>query len=762
MKTKTEYWQDIWQRARSHQHTLVLGAVKAPAAPSDLHVITINCASPSSTIGPLDEAQQQILRLLGEAANTLSAPSARTGLRFWLLEDTPDEPYESRFVAVCNRLAEWDNGRAALCLTGIESADPATLSMLGTILQRPDWLQLPLLMLSQKIVGDAVDALAERLRQTSGEDLVLQLSSEPAADLSAASFDWDSLPAEVLRIFRAGAVIGTVFDVELVARLLEESPGYLFEQLQFGFDAGAPFADLGNGRFGLTPEVVAELRGQLLPSLLRHWNQRLGVLLGETQAMEEAPEASAADVQSAQQAPVNAAPTDEKPREQQQQPSDHDGKGTEPSKFVNLFEAAPSPQTEPPDAKSESAPANAQPKPEAVADNESQPAPNAPPTADRLRAAVHLQEAGEIDAAMVQYLLAVQELANRGDTKRAYLVAQEALQSLTQLPQSEQRALRQAQLLLEIGQLQWQGLGLGEPITLAQALKTLQAARSTLPETASAELLSRLATVTAGVCYDLGDNQSLQAALSDLAATSRILMTAGASLEAACLLSDQAAIYVRQGDPVQAAHLLDKARELFERLLNARQNEALAVSELAKVHHLYARLILHARIRSGREQDAFAMGLEHAQLAEQFLRQTGAKRELGRVWETAGRLALQAGRLNPAGEYFSAALELQKQLGDVTGLARTTAGLAELCMHTGQLEDALAMLSDSVTLNVEKGSPVGLAFNRSALRVLMHAIASQTPENAALRVTANELEHRLQQAEDEFGRIEFTSAPGSR
>ncbi|MCB1808185.1 MAG: hypothetical protein KDJ99_24470, partial [Candidatus Competibacteraceae bacterium] len=106
---------------------------------------------------------------------------------------------------------------------------------------------------------------------------------------------------------------GTEFDVELVARLLETSAGDLLEQLQFGFDAGAPFADLGNGRFGLTPEVVAELRGQLLPSLLRHWNQRLGTLLGETETIEDAPEASAADGQSAQPAPVDAALPEQEP-----------------------------------------------------------------------------------------------------------------------------------------------------------------------------------------------------------------------------------------------------------------------------------------------------------------------------------------------------------------------------------------------------------------------------------------------------------------
>jgi hypothetical protein len=40
------------------------------------------------------------------------------------------------------------------------------------------------------------------------------------------------------------------------------------------------------------------------------------------------------------------------------------------------------------------------------------------------------------------------------------------------------------------------------------------------------------------------------------------LLNAGASLLATRLLNEQAAVYVRLGDPVRASHLLTKSREL--------------------------------------------------------------------------------------------------------------------------------------------------------------------------------------------------------
>jgi hypothetical protein len=56
------------------------------------------------------------------------------------------------------------------------------------------------------------------------------------------------------------------------------------------------------------------------------------------------------------------------------------------------------------------------------------------------------------------------------------------------------------------------------------------------------------------------------------------------------LLNDQAAIYVRLGDPVRATHLLEKSRELFEERLRTNAEDAVALEDLAETHHLLARL----------------------------------------------------------------------------------------------------------------------------------------------------------------------------
>jgi hypothetical protein len=101
-----------------------------------------------------------------------------------------------------------------------------------------------------------------------------------------------------------------------------------------------------------------------------------------------------------------------------------------------------------------------------------------------------------------------------------------------------------------------------------------------------------------------------------------------------------------------------------------------------------------------------------------------------------------------------AAVDLQRQVGDVIGLARSTAALATVCSATGRLGEAVALLADSVTLNFQKGSPLGLAVNRRSLDDLVGAAArEQGPEGERLRDAVAEVERRLAQAEAILGRM---------
>jgi tetratricopeptide (TPR) repeat protein len=346
------------------------------------------------------------------------------------------------------------------------------------------------------------------------------------------------------------------------------------------------------------------------------------------------------------------------------------------------------------------------------------------------------------------------EAAARGDARRAYGLAEQVLTLLDELPAVPTHGLLRAQLLLEKGRLQWHGSLLGSAFTLQEALASLEAAKASLPDDVPLEVVEQLAAVTAGVCYDVGDQGALQRALMELQESSQRLVQAGAMLPAARLLNDQAAVYMRLGDPVRATYLLSQAHERFENHLRQHPEDAMALAELAQTKHLLALLPLHVQVPPGREEESAVRGLEHARAAERIYQRLGQQRELTRVWETMGRLALQQGNLEVAQERLMVAHNLQQQLGDAAGLARSTAALADMCMLAGQLDHAVALLADSITLNVEKGSLSGLAFNRQALGTLTSATAqAHGPDAERLRGAVADLTSRLAQAEAVHGRV---------
>ena len=62
-------------------------------------------------------------------------------------------------------------------------------------------------------------------------------------------------------------------------------------------------------------------------------------------------------------------------------------------------------------------------------------------------------------------------------------------------------------------------------------------------------------------------------------------------------------------------------------------------------------------------------------------------------------------------------------------------------------DDAVALLTNSITLNFEKGSPVGLAFNRQTLGALAKAATqAHSPSAEKLRGALADVEGRLAQA----------------
>jgi len=753
----------VWARAKEGQHSALVGPT--PTDPGDGRVVVrVDCEGPWSTFGPLEDARRRIEQLLGDASPLWDEALDRMGTsvltRF--LGDVEDPTIEATLVAAANRLAANTDGAAVLVFESVDRADLATLQGLEHVLSREGWLELPVVLQLRERTS-TVTPLLDALAKAAGGDAIVQGSETDDVRDEPPKFEWTSLSPEVLRVLRAASVVGRTFEAPLVAALLDESPTRVLELLQRAADDGAPVADRGAGRFFLPEGATALLQVRLLPSLLEHYNLRLAELLSprrdrptigiaippsdETHSPKAEPSVQYRDVLA-----------DAEPRPPGTRGPRHPT-GSVPivpdTKIPIKIDPAPSRPDAPPSHPAQPSTRDTEHPPERPRsrhDRSGRQRADAPPPApsDDARAAKHFSAGGNPEAAVDRYVEAIRKVDARGDSGRALLLAEEALALLQQLPGSPRRAILRARILAEAGRVQWRGSGVGPALTLQGALGTLEAALAALRGDAPRELRTELASLIAGVCYDLGDTKSLERALQELTVASEAHLKAGQSEKAARLLNDQAAVYLRAGDPVRATHLLDRSREIFDSLHRTRPDDPIVIRERAETEHLLARLPLHAKLRKGREDDAFSLALGHARAAAEAYDRLRSPRDIARVWETMGRLEIRRERLEPAGQHLLRALDMQRNAGDAVGLARTTAALAELYLADGRADDAVAVLGDSIELNYEKGSPIGLAYNRRAIARLRDTIGDSP---------GAEVLDKLERAESVLGQVSLPPEP---
>ncbi|MDC0673599.1 hypothetical protein [Nannocystis radixulma] len=800
----------LWQRVRDRLATAVRG--RLPEPPPDLQLLRVSCEVAPAALRPLLEARRLTEAILGEA-RPKPPDRAKSLRRRTLFGEAPERATETVLVELWNHLAQQTGSRWVVVFDAVEQADEATLAALTQIVRRQGWLQLPLVLVFH---GEPKEAAAELLLAVRTRDAAGVLRGEEPPTGEAQTIQWRTLPPEVLRVLRAGALIGPGFETRIVADLLSLEPLVVLEVLQQATDLGIPLEDRGEGRFSLPTSALTALSTSLMPSLAQAWHRKLGRLLGARAGEELAPARPtrpplpplprrenvpsaakvaeiidlseevvdladetglAAQVASEMAAEAGAAQWGEvsagtgAPASGEMAPGTGEmsaGTGVDEMSGETGPAIAGGPTWTAPTRNERAAVLPQRPRVAAPANHVSHETGGAPapgwsprrktvfaapapveaetadpagwgapsrvvptrledPLVDEARAAEHMRLAGEFDAAAQHLCEAARKAAEMGAPQAAAQHAQNALALVTTLPNSAGRRLLRVQALIELGRLQWQSAGYEFGFTLTQAQATLESAREVLESDAPVELAADLAQAIAGVCFDLGDARSLERALAELIAAGAMLQTAGDATGAACLLNDQAAVLVRMGDPGRALQLLRQSRKVFDPHVNT---DPVALRELAETEHLFARLPLHAQLRAGREEEGFAMGLEHARAAERAYRELGEARELGRVWETIGRLELRSGRTEAAKERLDAAAEVQTQLGDLTGLAQTTETLSEVLALLGRDAEAVTLLRDSVVFNRDKGSPLGLMQNRRSFTGLSERLA-QRPEHAA-------------------------------
>ncbi len=274
--------EELWEHLRSGHHAALVGTAM-PAVPDDVRLIRVSCDVPPSTLGPLHDARRRLEASLGEAP-ILGQARDRVigGLRRHLLGESPTTEIDAVLVNLGNRLADLGGGRTVLVFEAAEAADAPTLAILRQIFLRPGWMRLPILLVFRaREPAGAAGALVAALLRFEGASAVIQAGQEESSAAPEADADClRGLGQGPLTALRAGAVIGTGFEVELCAALLEVSPLTLLLRLQAAVDHGVPLEDRGEGRVHLPATIVEALRAGTSPSLARYWHRRLAELLG--------------------------------------------------------------------------------------------------------------------------------------------------------------------------------------------------------------------------------------------------------------------------------------------------------------------------------------------------------------------------------------------------------------------------------------------------------------------------------------------------
>lgn len=718
----------IWQRVTEGTSIVCVGPPPG-AEPLEFgaRVVRVSCLGPSGPLGPIVDGVRAVEGLLGpESDPAFHWPvSVPIGLRGRLLgEDDWQDPCAPHVEAL-NRLADAGEGRCALVVEHIEAADPMTIDLLRRVVRRAGWLRVPLVLHYGDASGDGppyvlLQELAESrfavIEPTADEDAEAVVLA-PVAGPREEALDLRGLEPRDIRVLRACALVGPTFEVELVGAMLEMQPVDVLEALQRAWDVGLPLDDRGGGRMRLPAAVAEALTRGLLPSLASQWHRRAAELLHVGRRGDDvaALEADIEDVVG--------------PVLELVSPLDHED--ADDLLLEDLF-------------RSTAASATGSRPGEEPAANEDRPSYERAEAG--ARAGRHLEQAGAYRNAVDRYLSAARDANAAGAVVMAVEYATSAMALLDRLPETNTNRRLRVAALTELGRVQWQAVGPEEDFSLAGALETLLEARDTLRPGDPAELSAALRHAIATVLFDMGDMDALEKALDELTEASRDFMRVGDALGAARLLNDQAAVYVRLGDPVRANGLLQESRKVFE---SHAAEDPVAMAELAQTDLLIARLPLHVAARPGREHDAIEMAVSHARAAEKAFRQLRAPRDIGRAWETLGRLAVLAGDADGATRMLARATELQHRIDDAMGLARSTAAQAEVLTAAGRFDEALALLGESMALNRAKGSPLGLAYNRAALET----ITEVAPETGTILQTVRSLRSELERAEEYVGKV---------
>jgi tetratricopeptide (TPR) repeat protein len=700
-------WQDVWNRLSEGKHVVLRGAGPIPQPnPARLRLFWVDCEDFPEPCGTLEEARRSIDRVLGIRPIFDGATRRlRVGLRRHLLGEDPDEVELGRYEDAFHRSAASTAPPAALLLSGVDRADRRSIERLTRLFageHPPTW---PMLIRfdARELTGPA-KSLFEQLERVLPPEAFWQepASRAPAQGRGAPSEVLPTLSQDTLRIVRAAATIGDRFEIETLAALLELDAITVLAGVQEAADRGLAIEDRGHGVFRFDATAGAALRASTLQPLALAWHERLAGLYGGLPA--PAPRPSSGRQLSAVTPPGSVEPAGAAVQVGASRPQDGDVSG--PSGAPALRGAGDDSRVRPTasDVASDSVERIEQ------------------------RAALHAEAAGLWGSACEQHLAAAERSALLGEHAQSLESSSKALTLIDLVPNLDRRRVLRARALLAVGHSRWRSRGpTGTPLDLA--LEPLEQAREQLKDDDPPVLRADVASMIANVCYDIGTPRALERAHVELARARQVLLDAGRPIDAARFLNDEAALWVRMGNPVRARELLSRSLDVFGKLAESNPDARL---ELLETEHILARLALHATSLAGGEPEALQLAVAHALVAERGYRELGDQRQRGRVLETLGRLHLRLGRLEEAAQWIEDAQRLQRQIGDEIGLARSSAAKSEVFCAARDYPRALDSLAASIAINIDRRSAAGLEFNLAMLRQVEEQLSPELLEWARM------------------------------
>jgi len=256
------------QRALSEGHpVLVKGELPAVLPiPPGWAALRVRCEAGSRSLGPLREAATRALQWIGEehAIDSIGVMRVGEGAR------------PEALARAINRLAAKTPAGCALLLDDVNRADHDTLALLRRWLSMPGSLRMPVVLgFNDEERSPEAQALFDTARELGAVEVT---ASASAVASPVETEDWGAslraLGPDELMTVRAAAVLGARCDVNELSAVRELSVVRTLELLQRARDLGAPLHDDGHDGVTMPDGLMRALRGSVMPSLARAWQQR--------------------------------------------------------------------------------------------------------------------------------------------------------------------------------------------------------------------------------------------------------------------------------------------------------------------------------------------------------------------------------------------------------------------------------------------------------------------------------------------------------